>query len=117
MTRTPPLNKGRRIAKINAFTQARMIALMIDGLLSCAELAEDTGLHVVTVQHYTRELHRAGACYIDHWEKDLLGRDSIKIYKLGKGRDAKRAKLTPAQRTARYRRKMNNLDLIQRMAA
>lgn len=117
MTQKPPSNKGRRIAKINAFTQARLIRLMLDGMMTCDELAAATGLHPVTVQHYTRELHREGACYIDHWEKDTLGRDAIKVYKIGQGKDAKRARLTAVQRSERYRSKMRALKLIQRMAA
>lgn len=57
----PPLNKGRRIVKINAMSQVKLIALMLDGVYTCEQLAEGTGLHYVTVLQYTRELHRAKA--------------------------------------------------------
>jgi hypothetical protein len=86
----PPSSKGRRIVKINRFTQAKLIEAMLDGVYSCAELAEMTGLHYVTVPDYTRELHRAKAAHICGWEKDAKGRDVIKIYKIGRGKDAKR---------------------------
>jgi hypothetical protein len=101
----PPSNKGRRIFKINAFTQAKLIKLLLDGAHTCAELAEQTGLHYVTVLEYTRELHRAGAAHICMYEKDALGRDALKVYKLGPGRDARRAKLTAVERQARHRAK------------
>jgi len=106
----PPSNKGRRLIKINAITQARLIEALLDGTMSMQELAEHTGLHLVTVQRYTKELHRAGAAFICQWEKDVRGRDAIRIYKLGRGRDAKREKLTAAQRQARSRQKRRAIE-------
>lgn len=91
--------------KINAYHQAQLIKLLLEGTYSCSELAEETGLHYVTVLEYTRELHRAKAAHISMWEKDGRGRDMIKIYKIGEGRDARRSKLTPAQRQQRVRDK------------
>lgn len=108
----PPLNKNRRIIKINAITQAHLIKLLLEGTYTCTELAEMTGLHYVTVLHYTRELHRAGAAHIASWDKDLRGRDLVKIYKLGVGKDAKRQKKTSAERQAAYRTKQKQLDTI-----
>lgn len=114
---TPPRNKGRRILKMSALTYALMVKHMLDGDHNCQELADITGLHYVTVLHYTRELHRAGAAHIHMWEKDAYGRDSIRIYKIGAGRDAKRAKMTPAERQARHRVKSKQLELMRRLAA
>jgi serine/threonine-protein kinase RIO1 len=111
----PPSNKGRRIAKINRFTQAKLIEAMLDGVYTCAELAEMTGLHYVTVLDYTRELHRAKAAHICGWEKDSKGRDVIKIYKIGRGKDAKREKLSGAERQARTRAKRKAVELVHLM--
>jgi predicted ArsR family transcriptional regulator len=113
----PPIHKGRKIVKINAICQAQLIKLLLDGVYTCRELAEQTGLHYVTVLQYTRELHAAGAVYICAWEKDGRGRDVIKIYKIGEGRDAKRKKTTPAERQAKSRLKRFNLEMMHRMAA
>jgi len=112
---TPPKNKGRRIVKINAFTQAKLIEAMIDGVYNCQELAEITGLHYVTVLHYTRELHRAKAAHISGWDKDSRGRDVVKIYRIGRGKDAKREKLTDAQRQARTREKKKAQEVVKIM--
>ena len=112
---TPLKNKGRRIVKINAFTQAKLIEAMLDGVYNCQELAEITGLHYVTVLHYTRELHRAKAAHICQWEKDTRGRDVIKIYKIGRVKDAKREKLTGAQRQARTREKKKAQEVAKIM--
>ena len=112
---TPPKNKGRRIVKINAFTQAKLIEAMLDGVYNCQELAEITGLHHVTVLHYTRELHRAKAAHIRGWDKDSRGRDVVKIYRIGRGKDAKREKLTGAQRQARTREKKKAQEVAKIM--
>ena len=117
MSPTPPRNKGKKIIKINAIAQAQLIKLMLDGVYTCHELAEQTGLHYVTVLQYTRELHAAGAAYICAWEKDSRGRDAIKVYKIGEQRDAQRKKMSAAQRQAKSREKKFNIDMMQRMAA
>lgn len=93
------------MTKINAFTYARLIKLMLEGTYNSQELAEETGLHYVTVLQYSRELYRAKAAHICAWEKDIRGRDVIKIYKLGPGKDAKREKMTRAERQQRSRAK------------
>jgi predicted ArsR family transcriptional regulator len=113
----PPRNKGKKIIKINAICQAQLIKLLLDGVYTCHELAEQTGLHYVTVLQYTRELHSAGAAYICAWEKDGRGRDVIKIYKIGEGKDAKRKKMTSAERQAKSRLSRFNLEMMHRMAA
>lgn len=113
----PPRNKNKKIVKINALSQAQLIKAMLDGLLNCQELADETGLHYVTVLQYTRELHAAGAAHITHWEKDSRGRDSIKVYKIGEARDAQRKRMTAAQRQSKSRTKKFNIDMMQRMAA
>lgn len=91
--------------KMSAVLQARLIRMLIDGPCTIQDLADETGLHPVTCQEYCRELRRAGAAHICAWEKDSRNRDSIKVYKLGPGKEAKREKLTPAQRQARVRAK------------
>lgn len=112
----PPNNKGKRIVKVNALTQAQLIKLLLDGLYTCEELADLTGLHYVTALQYTRELHRAGAAHICAWEKDTRGRDAIRVYKLGAGKDAKRTKKTSAERARAYQAKKRMLNAIQASA-
>lgn len=46
--------------KVNAMSQAQLIKLLLDGDRTCAELADESGLHYVTVLEYCRELHKAG---------------------------------------------------------
>jgi len=108
----PPPNKGKRIIKVNMITQAQLIKMMLDGDFTCKELARETGLHYVTVLQYTRELYRAGACYIYRYEKDWRGRDNARVYKLGRGKDAKRQRMTDAERQARSRRRRQMAVLL-----
>jgi hypothetical protein len=109
----PPNPKGKRQIKINAIMQAQLIKLLLEGTYTCAELAEMTGLHYVTVCQYTRELHRAGAAHISGWEKDPRGRDLSKIYKLGEGNDKRRQKKTQAERQIAYRAKKKQIKLME----
>ena len=94
--------KQRQI-KMGAISYAKMIRLMLEGEYSCEELANVTGLHYVTVLQYTRELHRAGAVHISEWRKDRLGRDNVKIYKIGRSFDMPRFRMSGAERQRRYK--------------
>lgn len=114
--RRPPGGFGRRCVKVNAMSQAKLIKLLLRGVYTCEQLAEKTGLHYVTVLQYTRELWLAGAAYIDHWEKDSRGRDNVKVYRVGIGSDAKRTRLTSAERQARSRAKQKAVALLHMTA-
>ena len=58
------------LRKLNASHQARLLRLLWDGGYTCQELAEQTGLHYVTVLEYTRELRREGIAHISQWQAD-----------------------------------------------
>jgi len=103
MMPTPPSTKGKTVIKVNAMSQAILIKLLIEGTRSCRELADETGMHYVTILQYCRELHKAGAVHITEWQPDARGRDMVKIYKIGKGADAKRYRITDATKSKRYR--------------
>lgn len=99
--------------KVNAMCQAQLVKLLLEGTHTCYELAQATGLHYVTVLHYCRELHKAGAAHIAMWEKDSRGRDLLKVYKLGAGKDAKRRRMTSAERQRKYREKKKHAEMLQ----
>jgi len=110
---TPPSKQKKRVVKTNAIMQANLIKLLLDGTHTCKELAEAVGAHYVTVLHYCRELHKAGAAHIHMWEKDSRGRDLLKVYKLGHGKDAKRRKMSSAERQQKYRDKKKHAQMVQ----
>lgn len=102
----------KRIVKIGAVTYAQLIKHMLEGELSCQELADITGLHYITVLQYTRELYRAGAAHVVRYDPDARGRRSVRVYKIGVGKDAKRTPLPPAQRQKVSRQRKNNARLL-----
>jgi hypothetical protein len=105
----------RRIIKVGALTLARLLRLLLDGSRDCRELAEDSGLHYVTVLRYCREMHLARAAHIAEWRQDDLGRHVVKVYKVGNKPDAKRPPaLSGVQKAERYRerRRAKQLQLV-----
>lgn len=104
--------------KMGAICYAQMCAAMIEGDMTCQELADETGLHLTTVYQYTREMHRFGAAHISRYLPDARGRHIIKVYRLGPGKDAKRVRMSHAERQQRMRDKRKALnDPLLRMAA
>lgn len=89
--------------KIGALSYANLIKALMAGELTVRELAEETGLHYLTVCYYTRALHKVGAVHIVRWDEDACGRRTAKVFQLGAGKDAKRVKQTDAQRQASLR--------------
>ena len=113
---TPPSQKNRKQVKVGAISYAQLVLHMLQGDLTCKELAKETGLHYVTVLQYARELHAVKAAYISCWEKDSLGRDNIKVYKIGKGRDAKRSAQSRAEIARTYRSKLRGIEMSHALA-
>lgn len=102
--------------RINAMTFAHLV----DGLLiggSLAELAEYCGLHYVTTCRYVRELRKRGVIHVESWQKDSRGYNTIPVYLMGRGKDAKKVVLTRAERQQRQRDKKKALSMIHAMAA
>ena len=112
----PPCNKGRKIIKVNALMMAQLMKHLMEGDYTCQELAEETGLHYVTVLHYTREMYRKGVLHICKWDKRSESKDPIRIYKLGSKPDAKKKIMTDVEKSQRYRQKKKQLRLVQMMA-
>lgn len=112
----PPCNKGRKIIKVNALMMAQLMKHLLEGDYTCQELAEETGLHYVTVLHYTREMYREGVLHICKWDKRPESKDPIRIYKLGSKPDAKKKIMTDVEKSQRYRQKKKQLKLVQMMA-
>ena len=89
--------------KINHVVMAQTVKLLLEGPVTAHEVAEHTGIHIVTAQEWMRCLRKEGAVHIGGWLADGLGRDVTAVYKLGKGRDKERHKFTAAERQARHR--------------
>lgn len=100
------------ICKISHLSIFALIKAAQRGELTLAELAEESGLHYVTVCEFMRAAHREKLVHICAWEPDTRGRYLIRIYKWGEGRDIKNTKLTVNERQRRHRaaKKMRELQ-------
>lgn len=105
---------SRRGHKVNALTFSILVKLLYEGTRNCYELAEDSGLHVLTIYDWTRELHRQGVIHICMWEGE--GRASTRIFKFGPGKDAPRPTKPRSRIHAEYRARKKAAELNQRMA-
>lgn len=105
---------AKRAKKMNAFTYAMLIRLMMDGTRTCRELAEETGLHILTVYDYTYHLHKSGAAFIVTWDGE--GRHQTRIYMIGRGKDAPRPSKSRKQIAEDYRARKTAKELLHRMA-
>lgn len=108
----------RRPIRGNALAFAHLVTALLDGGYSAKELTEITGLAIATVRRYLYALHKTGAAYISGWDQDDCGRYRAAQYSLGMGIDVKKPKPAPQKlKSARWRKKRRNIDLLQRMAA
>ncbi len=103
--------KKRNVVKVNAIAYSHMIKALFTGDHTCDELAEITGLHVLTVYQYCRALHAAKAIHICRRDPDKLGRHIIKIYKLGEAKDAPPVRMSGRERQAATRARAKAREL------
>lgn len=101
--------------KVNQDTYARVFRMLLDDPITAHEAAEETGMHVVTAQSLMRALKKHKVVHVVSWEADSLGRDTTPVYKLGRGRDKPRRKMTASERQARCRAKKREMALTMLM--
>ena len=101
-----PMTKGRKVIKVNALSFAKLIEALIDGVFTCRQLAEHSGLHYRTVTEQCRALHHVGAIHICDWEADGKGRFAVAVFKLGRGKDVQMKRAPSSVRTQRWRDKV-----------
>ena len=110
--------KRKHTTRVNALAFSIMVKAMLDGEYTTREMADLTGLAIGTVRGYVNAMHKAGAVYISGWDQDDCGRYRARQYTLGESVDAKKPAPAPqAQKSARWRNKLRNISIIQRMAA
>ena len=107
----------KRHRHLNHIALAMLTRLLLDGDMTCAELAEETGLHYVTVLRYCRELQLAGAAYVRYWEANTQGKFVVRVLALGIEKDAPRTVLSSSIRSKAYRAKRRQMDILRRLAA
>lgn len=103
---------ARQLVKVNQDMYARLFKMLLDDPMTAHELAEETGMHLITAQSLMRTMKKHKVVHVCAWEPDRLGRDVTPVYKLGGGKDKPRHKFTAAERTARYRARQNSIATL-----
>lgn len=103
MTKPSGPRAVRRVLGADRLAFYNLVALLLHGQFTMAELAEKTGLNINTVQRTCAGLHNAGAAYICNWKLDGRGSYSIRIYKIGEGVDIRPPTRTRQQNAERMR--------------
>lgn len=98
--------------KVNQDTYARIFKELLEGPITAHEAMEVSGIHRLTAYSLFKSLKKHKVVHISAWELDSMGRDAIAVYQLGAGKDKARRKMTPAERSRRYKAKKANLKLI-----
>ena len=101
----------RIVRRIGHLTLAKTLKLLLDGPTTAQEVSEVTGVHLRTAQEWFRALKAEGCVHVTAWHPDSLGRDSIPVWKLGKGTDKKKQTLGNTESARRYRERKK---IIQR---
>jgi len=91
---------------------AKMIRALAEGDASVAEISAYCGLHAQTVREHVAALRKEKEAHRSAWGPDSLGRLSVELFSLGKGKDAPRRPLTDAQRSRDYRASVAALNSL-----
>jgi hypothetical protein len=82
----PP--RGKFQTKLNAVMFSMLLEELMAGPATAQEIAEYTGMSVLTVQRTLRVMHRRGVIHIKSWGRDIRGAWTLRAWKLGEGKDA-----------------------------
>jgi hypothetical protein len=102
--------------RLGALSMAKITRALLEGPCSIRELQVISGLSVNTLHTYMRALRKEGVIHICGWEKDATGRDSLRVYKLGAGKDAPRTRKSKAQIARECRKRKQDLQLATSFA-
>lgn len=75
---------------LNSTAWAIFIQTLADDGGTVNDLAEESGLSPYTARRVLHALYKRKAVHITSWEKDVLGRHTVRAWKLGRAKDAKR---------------------------
>jgi len=99
----------------NTTAYAAVVEALVYGGGTVPELHETSGLALNTTRKFIRALRSRDLVRVILWKRDAWGRHTIAVYAWGSPRyDAKRPpRLTPAERSARHRRKKREMSTVR----
>lgn len=98
--------------KLNAVAFSLLVELLMEGDYTAPELIEETGLHYLTVYEYLKAMRKRGLLHIVRWDNDSYGRCSLRVYKLGRGKDASKPTISKSEKCRRYRQRRKEAALL-----
>ena len=110
---TPSAKRSR----VGHMAVAMLMAAMLDGPKTYAELCEASGLNQTSVRGYIMALRKFKAARIAEWQTDSRNRLTVAAFALGKGTDAVR-KIEPRDNAARlkaYRTRNKQVRMLRAM--
>ena len=106
-----------RPVRLGPLSVAKIMRALLDGPSTVPELQETSGLSVSTLYEYLRALRKEGVVHVSGWEKDATGRESLRVFKLGPGKDAPRQRKSKAQIARECRQRKSVANLLRLMAS
>lgn len=106
----------KKPVRLGALSMAKVVAALMRGPCSVPDLMALSGLSCNTVHEYMRALRKESVVHIGAWARDATGRESLRVYQWGAGKDAVRAKKTKAQIARECRQRKANLRRMEKSA-
>jgi hypothetical protein len=91
-----PTDDLSKPVRLGALSMAKVTRALLDGPCSIRELQVISGLSTNTLHEYMRALRKEHVIHICAWEKDATGRESLRVFKFGPGKDHPRGKKSKA---------------------
>lgn len=98
----------KKPVRLGALSMAKVIGALLERPCNVPDLMHLSGLSTNTVHEYMRALRKEGVVHIGAWKRDATGRESLRVFKLGSGKDVARARKSKAQiaRECRQRKQL-----------
>jgi hypothetical protein len=89
--------------KVNQEIYAKLIKYLISNDATLGQIADKTGLHVITVGNLMKTFRKHKLVHICEWNEDRLGRDQTMVIRWGEGKDLKRFRMSSKERQRLHR--------------
>jgi len=89
--------------KVNQETYALAIKFLINNDATFQQIADETGLHIVTISKLIKTFKKHKLVHVCDWLPDRLGRDATMVIRWGEGKDLKRFRMSSKDRQRLHR--------------
>ena len=97
--------------KVNQEIYAKLIKYLINNDATLSQIADKTGLHVVTVGNLMKTFRKHKLVHICEWNTDRLGRDQTMVIRWGEGKDVKRFRMSGRERQRLHRERKREIAI------